>query len=290
MRKALGFIVVVVGLSLLSADLSAQVFQTPPFPTLRTPRVSPGARVTQIIGMSEVSIFYHRPGVKGREIWGKLLPYGQVWRAGANEPTMFTFSDPVRIAGKSLAAGTYRFVLIPEEKEWTVAFNSEVRNWGTVYEEKYDTLRFTVTPQSGPHEEWLSYSFSELTPTSAIVTLAWEKVRIPFKIEFNTLVKLQASVGTWQVLNAAARFALDNNLYLTEGLSWADRAVGMDKNANTLRTKAELLAKAGKKQDAIVAGEEALKLFKAMDQSRVNPMVKDQFAAFEKMVADWKSK
>lgn len=290
MQKVVSVAAIVLALGLISADVSAQIFQTPPFPQLRTPRPSQGARVSQIIGLSEVSIFYHRPGVKARELWGKLLPYGQVWRAGANEPTLFTFSDPVKIAGKTLAAGTYRFVVIPGEKEWTIIFNSEVRNWGTTYEEKYDTLRFSVTPQWGAHEEWLSYSFSDLTPTSATITLAWEKMRLPLSIEFNTLAKLQASVGPWQVLNQAARFALDNDLYLAEALVWADRAIGMDKNGNTLRTKAELLAKSGKQKEAIAVAEEALKMFKAMDQTRMSAMQKNQIAAFEKTVSDWKSK
>jgi hypothetical protein len=288
MRRGLFTAAVVLTLGLIASEAAAQMFQTPPFPQLRAPRPSPGARVTQIIGLSEVSIFYHRPGVKGREIWGKLLPYDQAWRAGANEPTLFTFSDPVRVGGKQLAAGTYRLVIFPGEKEWTVIFNSEVKNWGTMYDAKYDSVKFTVVPQQGPQEEWLSYSFTDLTPTSATVTLAWEKVKASFKIEFNTLAKLQASVGTWQVLNQAARFAIDNDLYINEALGWIDRAIGMEKNANTLRTKAELLAKAGKKQEAVSVGEEAIKMFKAMDQSRMSQMQKDLFTAFEKMVAGWK--
>jgi hypothetical protein len=277
-------------LLVVSADVLAQVPQSPLLPTLRVPRISQGAKVTQVVGLSEVTIFYHRPGVKGREIWGKLLPYGEVWRAGANEPTLFTFSDEVTIGGKKLAAGTYRFVVIPAQGDWTAIFNSEVKNWGTIYDAKYDTLRFAVTPEAGPHEEWMSFSFTDLTPNSARVVLAWEKVRIGFKIEFNTLARLQASVGTWQLLNSASRFALDNNMYFAEAMSWIDRALAIEKNANTLRTKAELLAKAGKKGEAITTGEEALKAFKAMDQSRMSQFQKDQFTAFEKLVADWKSK
>jgi hypothetical protein len=290
MQRLIRYFALGAAILMMTAETSAQVFQTPPFPQIRVPRASQGARVTQWVGLSEVSIFYHRPGVKGREIWGKLVPYGRVWRSGANEPTLFTFSDPVTIGGKQLPAGTYRFVTIPDEKEWTVIFNSEVRNWGTVYDQKFDTLRFTVTPQYGPHEEWLSYSFSDLTPSSAVVTLAWEKVRIPFKIEFNTLQKMQSSVGTWQILNASARFALDNDVYLSEALTWADRAIAIEKNGNTLRTKAELLAKLGKRQEAIAVGEESLKMFKAMDQSRLSQSQRDQIAAFEKMVGEWKAK
>ncbi|MEX1274563.1 MAG: DUF2911 domain-containing protein [Bacteroidota bacterium] len=288
MNRSLRYVVLAVILASFGADVQAQVPQSPLFPQLRTPRISQGAKITQVIGLSEATIYYHRPGVKGREIWGKLLPYGSIWRVGANEPTLLTFSDPVTIAGKQLGAGTYRLVMVPGEKDWAVIFNSEVKNWGTVYEEKYDTLRFKVTPQWGTHEEWLSFSFTDLTPSSATVVLAWEKVRIPFKIEFNTLGKLQSSVGNWQILNSAARSALDNNVYINEAVDWADRALAMNKNANTLRTKAELLAKAGKKQEAITAGEESLKMFKAMDQSRMADFQKQQIADFEKMVADWK--
>lgn len=288
-------ILVVLALLVVPSEAFAQIPQSPPLPNLRTPRLSQGAKITQVIGLSDVTIYYHRPGVKGRTIWGRkesnaLLKYGEIWRAGANEPTLFTFSDDVTIAGKRLGAGTYRFVTIPNEKEWTVIFNAEVKNWGTVYDDKYDTLRFTVTPQAGPHEEWLSFSFTDLTPASATVVLAWEKVRIPFKIEFNTLAKLQASVGNWQVLNAAARFSLDNDMYLTEAMEWIDRSIALNKNANNLRTKAELLAKAGKTAEAIATGEESLKMFKAMDQSRMSQFQRDQIGVFEKLVGEWKAK
>jgi tetratricopeptide (TPR) repeat protein len=221
--------------------------------------------------------------VKGREIWGKLLPYGEIWRGGANEPTLFTFSDDVMIEGKKLAAGTYRFVTIPGPKEWTVIFNSETKNWGTVYEPQYDTLRFTVTPETDPHEEWLSYSFTDLTPSSAQVVLAWEKMRIGFKIEFNTLAKIQASVGNWQILNGSAGYALTQKIYLNEAMDWVDRSIALDKNPRNLRTKAELLAQAGKPEEAIATAEEAVKLSKQRDP-------KANTSALEKLISDWKEK
>ena len=265
----------------------AQTPLSPPLPLLRIPRVSQGAKVTQVVGLSEATIYYHRPGVKGREIWGKLLPYGEVWRAGANEPTLFTFSDEVTIQGKKLPAGTYRFVIFPGQKEWTVIFNSEVKNWGTMYEAKYDTLKFAVTPEAGPHEEWLSFSFADLTPSSAQVVLAWEKVRIGFKVEFNTLGKIQASVGNWQILNGAARYALTDKVYTSEAMNWVDRSIAADKNATNLGTKAELLAAAGKTKEAISMAEEALALGKSKDPKFEGSR---QGQNLTRLITEWKAK
>jgi hypothetical protein len=279
----------IAALAVLIAGLEAiaQTPQSPPLPLLRLPRVSPGAKVTQMIGLSEVTIYYHRPGVKGREIWGKLLPYGEVWRAGANEPTLFTFSDEVTIQGKKLPAGTYRFVTFPGQKEWTIIFNSEVKNWGTMYEAKYDTLKFTVMPEAGPNEEWLSFSLTDLTPSSARVVLAWEKVRLGFKIEFNTLGKIQASVGNWQILNAAARYALTDKVYTSEAMVWVERSIAAEKNATNLGTKAELLAAAGKIKEALSMAEEALALGKAKDPKFEGSR---QGQNLTRLIAEWKAK
>ncbi len=251
---------------------------------LRIPQLSQAAKISQTVGLSEVSISYHRPGVKGREIWGGLLPYDVVWRAGANEPTLITFSDEVTIEGKKLAAGTYRFVVVPSKTgEWALIFNSEIKNWGTVYDAKYDTLKILVKPETGLHEEWMSFSFTDLTPASARVVLAWEKIRLSFKFEINMLAKLQASVGTWQLLNSAARFTVDNKMYLEEGLKWVERSIALDKNPRNLQTKAELLAQSGKISDAIVTAEEAVKIAKEKDP-------KANISGIEKMIEDWKVK
>lgn len=182
MKQAFKFFLLLILVS--QSTLFSQEPQSPALPRPREARPSPGAKVSQIIGSSEVTIFYHRPGVKGRAIWGNLVPYDEFWRAGANEPTLFTFSHDVLVQGNKLPAGTYRFVVIPTKGEWTVVLNSETEAWGTAYDPKHDKLRFKVKPETGPHEEWLSYSFVDLTPTSAIVVLAWEKLRLPFKVEF----------------------------------------------------------------------------------------------------------
>jgi hypothetical protein len=251
---------------------------------LRVPQVSQAAKISQTIGLSEISISYHRPGVKNREVWGNVVKYDEVWRAGANEPTLITFSDEVTIEGKRLGAGTYRFVVIPSKTgDWALIFNSETKNWGTVYDAKYDSLKILVKPETGTHEEWMSFSVTDLTPASARVVLAWEKIRLSFKFETNLLAKLQASVGNWQLLNSAARFALDNKMYPAEGLAWVDRSIALDKNARNLQTKAELLAQAGKVNDAITTAEEAVKIAKARDP-------KANTSGLEKLISDWKSK
>jgi hypothetical protein len=251
---------------------------------LRVPQISQGAKVSQTIGLSEVSISYHRPGVKGRVIWGNVVKYDEMWRAGADDPTLFTFSDEVTIDGKKLGPGTYRFVVFPSKTgDWTLVFNTETKKWGTVYEPQYDTLRIAVKPETGPNEEWMSFSFTDLTPTSARVVLAWEKIRLGFKVEFNTLAKLQASAGNWQILNAAARFTLDNKMYLEEGLSWADRSIALEKNSRNVGTKAEILAQTGKFKEAVTTAEEAIRIAREKDP-------KANTSYLEKLISDWKAK
>ena len=286
-RVMTAMFIVILAFIITGQDVVAQTPQSPQLPLLRVPRISQGAKITQVVGLSEVTIYYHRPGVKGREIFGGLLPYDSVWRAGANEPTLFTFSDEVTIEGKKLPAGTYRFVTFPGKKQWTVVLNSEVKNWGTMYDAQYDVLKFTVTPESGAHEEWMSFSFTDLTPSSARVVLAWEKVKIGFKIEFNTAGKLGMSVGNWQILNAAARYSLTEKVFPSEAMTWIERSISIDKNPTNLGTKAELLVAAGKVKEAIGTAEEALTVGKAKDAKFETSRGGQGLA---KLIAEWKKK
>lgn len=152
-------------------------------------RVSPKAKVEQTIGLTDVTVSYSRPGVKGRKIWNGLVPYNRVWRAGANEATKITFSTDVMVEGKKLKAGSYGFFVIPNEKEWTVIFNKVADQWGAfTYNESEDALRFKVTPQSAPFKEWLEYTFTDMKvnakgENSANLNLVWEKLKLPIKIE-----------------------------------------------------------------------------------------------------------
>lgn len=147
-------------------------------------RLSPKAEIMQQVGLTDVKISYGRPGVKGRTIWGKLVPYDAVWRAGANEATKITFSTDVVIEGKKLKKGSYSFFTIPGKKEWTIIFNKVADQWGAFeYNESQDALRIKVKPEKGNWQEWLAYTISKVTDTSAIIRLEWEKLRVPFKVE-----------------------------------------------------------------------------------------------------------
>jgi len=147
-------------------------------------RVSPKAMVKQTVGLTEVTIDYSRPGVKGRTIWGNLVAYNVVWRAGADEATKLTFSTDVKINGKSLKAGSYSFFVIPTKNNWTLIFNKVATQWGAFeYNESEDVFRIEVTPEDGNFQEWLSYTITKTVDNSAIIRLEWEKIKVPFTVE-----------------------------------------------------------------------------------------------------------
>lgn len=148
-------------------------------------RISPKAMVEQTVGFTEVTIEYGRPGVKGRTIWGGLVPYNAVWRAGANEATKITFSTDVKIDGKKLKAGSYSFFAIPGRKTWTLIFNKVANQWGAFeYNDVEDALRIEVTPmQNNCWQEWLAYTINKSADNKAVVMLEWEKLKVPFNVE-----------------------------------------------------------------------------------------------------------
>jgi len=160
-------------------------------------RASLKANVMQRLGTdTDITIEYSRPGVKGRTIWGKLVPYGLApgnkysegkpfpWRAGANENTTIEFSKDVLIEGNKLPAGKYGIHMIPSEKDWVIIFSKNNSAWGSfAYSQEEDALRVTVTPVEAPHQEWMIFGFDDLAGTSATAFLWWEKVKVPFKIE-----------------------------------------------------------------------------------------------------------
>jgi len=227
---------------------------------LTLPDASQHAVVMQQVGMAEIKIDYHRPGVKSREVWGKLVPFDQVWRAGANENTTISFSKDVIVDGKNVPAGTYGLHMIPTESDWTIILNKDYRAWGSFfYKEENDLMRFKVKPVTAEFQEWLIYTFDEVTPNSATASLNWEKLKVPFKIEIDLhnqmldemAVQLTAIPGFfWQGWNQAANYCYVNGVELEKGLAWVDQSIGINKNVTNTYTKAAILNALGKKDEA----------------------------------------
>jgi len=227
---------------------------------LNLPDVSQAATIKQRIALTDVTIDYHRPVVNGRKIWGALVPYGQVWRAGANENTTFEVTDPMTIEGQALAKGTYGLHMIPTADSWAIIFSKTTTGWGSYsYKQDEDVLRVTVKPRAlTDNEEALEYEFEDLKASSATVTLKWEKMAVPFKIAVSdqtTLANIEAQMKgrgqfTWQAPDEAATFCLTHNLNLEEGLKWADMSIANEERFDNLSTKVDLLRALHKDDDA----------------------------------------
>jgi tetratricopeptide (TPR) repeat protein len=246
------------------------------------------AIVGERIGLTDITISYNRPGVKGREgkIWGDLVPYGFTdlgfglrtpapWRAGANENTTISFSTDVKIEGKPLNAGTYGLHIAVYEKECTIIFSKNSTAWGSYfYRETEDALRVNVKQvMQEKSTEWLKYEFINQTDNSAVVALLWEKWQIPFKVEVdvvNTVLlsmrrELQNEKGfVWQSWYQAADFCLRNNTNLEEGLQWIETSISGqyigEPHFLNMETKAKILTRLGRKTEADVVMQQAIPL------------------------------
>jgi hypothetical protein len=303
---------------LLLVFVSAQyaMAQPPPF----VPRPSQKAAVMQKIGVTEITITYSRPGVKGRTIWGDplpeqaatkgeatlddqnvrpkgapIVPWGHAWRTGANEATQFVVTDDVWINGLRLPAGSYSLHTIPTKDEWTIIFNSEANQWGSFkYDPAKDTLRVKVKPEWGEHsKEWLEYWIDPINDTSAQVNIRWEKVRVPFTVEVKDVTALalqhaRAAVAAakpddWNTPLQAANFALANpeKADAAEAGRWLDQSIKSKETFQNLAAKARMLAAQGKTAEAITIGEKALIMAKAAKANTTN---------LEKNLTEWKAK
>jgi hypothetical protein len=237
---------------------------------LDLPRDSQHAKVMQRVGITDITINYHRPVVKSRKIWGGIVPYGQVWRAGANENTTIEFSDPVSIEGKPLAKGIYGLHMIPTENEWTIIFSKSSTAWGSfTYNQSEDVLRVTVKPQAAEMKEALAYEIDTVTPTSALIALRWEKLAVPFKVDVNSNEIVAQSLHgqlrglaqyTWDGWDDAANYFLTNKYNLEEALKYEDRSIGVEERYDNLMTKSRILDALNKKEDAIMARNKALSM------------------------------
>ena len=287
---------------------------------VRTPRPSQKASVMQTIGVTDITISYHRPGVKGRKIWGEptaeqaatvkgeatldnqntrpkdaaIVPWGHMWRTGANDATTFEVTDDVLINGQKLPAGSYSLHTIPNKDEWTIVFNVTANQSGSFnYDAAKDTLRVKAKPQwVNDNQEWLQFSIDPVADNSARVTIRWEKISVPFTVEVPdvnsvTISKARAAVNAakaddWRTPFQAANYALQNNVADDdeEAMAWLDRSIKIRETFPNLSVKARALYKMGKKQEAIALAEQAVQRGK---------MDKADTANFEKTLAEWKS-
>ena len=238
--------------------------------TLDLPLQSQQAQVSQRIGITDVTIKYHRPLVNDRKVWDGLVPYGKVWRAGANINTTIAFSDPVLIEGKPLDRGTYGLHMIPNAGEWTIIFSKNSTSWGSfTYDEKEDALRVNVKPRAADMHNALTYDFDNLQKDSAVVELEWEKVAVPFKVAVDVHDVVEASLKkqlsnlsqyTWMSWDNAANYLLAEKIDLDEALTYANKSIENEDRYETEMTKSQVLAALHRKDEAATAEKKALEL------------------------------
>jgi Protein of unknown function (DUF2911) len=298
--------------------------QQPPV-KVRLPQASQSATVSQTVGVTDITITYHRPAVKGRPVWGDvpaaklatlktatgqpaasgeatldgadgsgkdypLVPYGHVWRAGANEATKFTVTDDVLVNGQKLPAGSYSLHAIPGKDEWTIIFNKTADQWGSFrYDEKQDALRVKAKPAwVSESQENLSYEIPQMTANTAQVVIRWEKIAVPFTVEVPdvnavAMAKINAQIAAnpndWQIPLAVGN-AYFNDDKFEDAMKWVEQSIKVKETFQNLATKSQLLFYMGKKQEAITVGDQAVARGKAdgADTTR-----------FEKRLADLKA-
>jgi len=235
---------------------------------LDLPLQSQRAQISQRIGITDITISYHRPLVNDRKVWDALVPYGKVWRAGANENTTITFSDPVQVEGKPLDKGSYGLHMIPAAGEWTIIFSKNSTSWGSfTYDEKEDALRVTVKPRAADIHNALTYDFDDLQKDSAVVELEWEKIAVPFKVSVDVHDVVQASLKrqlrnlsqyTWMSGDEAANYLLAEKIAPDEALAYVNKSIENEDRYDNELTKSKVLTALNRKDEAAAAQKKAL--------------------------------
>jgi hypothetical protein len=287
MLKTLSLAVLLCAISFTATEAIAQKRSTD------FPRASPNAVIGQTIGVTDVTVTYARPSVKGRTVFGELEKFGKPWRVGANEASTITFAHKVSVEGKPVAAGTYALLAIPHDQtNWTVIINGVANMWGAyVYDSTKDVLRVNVKALPADHHELLTFEFTDVTPTSATLSFAWSKTRVPIKIGVNTknIVSALVAMNTSETLDgreylAYARWAYGADFMIPEALSWAKEAIERGASYDRLAIAARLHAKAGNYQQALEYAQRAL----AADQSKkTEPGV---WPVLDTLIPEWKKK
>jgi tetratricopeptide (TPR) repeat protein len=277
----------------LPALLACQLIaQDKPAPVRMTPlRVSPACTVSQEIGISKIDLAFARPAVKGRKIWGELVPFGQVWRAGANDATVISFSHPAKVAGRDIPAGRYGFFAIPSEKTWTLILNKKAKQWGAYdYKAEEDLLRWEVAPQVGPFLEYLDYRVVPTDAAHATVELGWANLRVSFPVAFDTKgiywahleeTLKRAPETDWVPWYQAAKYCQEQGIEAQKAMAWIEKSLKAGDSFWNHETAARLFKQAKDHTNAINH------LQKAIDLSR-GKAPKEYTENLEKELAAWK--
>ncbi|MEO9483780.1 MAG: DUF2911 domain-containing protein [Ekhidna sp.] len=236
---------------------------------LTLPRPSQYAEIKQRVGLSEVTIKYHSPGANDRQIWGGLVPYGAMWRAGANENTTITFSHDAELEDQPIAAGTYGlFMFVKDRENIRIILSKYAKSWGTNYPAEEDAvLMADVKTNEIPMQDWLSYDFKDRSGDDVTAVLRWADLEIPFTISYdvdaividNARAELKGPAGfSWRGYMQAANYCLQNDTNLEEAMTWIDQSISMASGFSNLQVKAGLLAKKGETEEAKKVMDQAI--------------------------------
>lgn len=261
---------------------------------LAMPAPSPLGTVTQKVGLTDITIKYSRPSVKGRKVFGDVVGYGKAWRTGANQATMISFKDDVTIEGNKVPAGDYALYTIPTENEWTVVLNKNTKLGGNTsdYKEAEDVARFKVKPtKTADKTETLTINFADVTPSTANVEVLWENTSVKFKVATEVESKVMAQIQE-KVINGGANVApdmyasaavyyLENNKDPKQALEWIKKANEKEPKFWNMHTQAKLEAKNKDYKNAIKSAEKSIALAKEAKND-------DYVKMNEKVIADWK--
>jgi hypothetical protein len=266
---------------------------------LQSPLPSPNATIAQTIGVTKVEVVYSRPHVKGptrkeeRVIWGKLVPYGEVWRTGANAITKFTVDTDITVEGQKLAAGSYGLFTIPGQTEWTVIFNKQSTGAPNDYSAEKDALRVKVKPDAADMQELFTIGFPQVTSSSAVMAMRWEKLSVSVNLAVDTNALFlsnakdavaKAKPDDWRTPLTAARYLNENKYAPADAAAFLDKSLSVKETFANLSTKAGVLAGEGKKKEAVAAAQKAL----ALKDAEPKP-APDAVADLEKKLAEWKA-
>jgi hypothetical protein len=266
----------------------------PALAQLATPLPSPNASVTQTIGITKAEVVYSRPSVKGRVIWGELVPWDKVWRTGANSVTKISFDTDVTVEGQKLAAGAYGLFTIPGKTEWTVIFNRQSTGSPYDYAADKDALRVTVKPAAlAESKELFTISFPAVTSNGATLQLAWEKVKVSLAVGVDTNAMFlrkakeavaNAKVDDWRTSLTAARGLYDMKYAPEDAAKFLERSISTKETFGNLALKANVLAGQGDRKGALLWADKALAAAKTADPK---PSA-EAIAELEKSIASWK--